>query len=120
VLGRIRAGVLESGTVELLERLGAAQRLHAEGLPHDGFELSFGEHMHHIDLYALTGKRVMVYGQTEVTRDLMDARAAAGLQTFYESQGVIRIPLNSPPSSPPAREPDESTRSRTGWRVGRG
>ena len=88
VLGRIRAGVLEQVTVDLLDEAGVGERMHAEGLPHDGFEISFGDRIHHIDLHALTGKRVMVYGQTEVTRDLMQARAAAGLQTFYESQGV--------------------------------
>jgi p-hydroxybenzoate 3-monooxygenase len=88
VLGRIRAGVLEQGTVELLERVGVAKRMHAEGLPHEGFELSFGEQRLRIDLLAHTGKRVMVYGQTEVTRDLMDARQAAGGTTVYEAGDV--------------------------------
>jgi p-hydroxybenzoate 3-monooxygenase len=88
VLGRIRAGVLESGTVELLERLGAAQRLHAEGLPHDGFDLAFGGGRLRIDLAGLTGRRVTVYGQTEITRDLMEARAAAGGQSVYEAHEV--------------------------------
>ena len=89
VLGRIRAGVLEQGTTELLEEIGVAARMHAEGLPHDGFELCFGGARHRIDLHALTGgKRVMVYGQTEVTRDLMDAREAAGLITHYQASDV--------------------------------
>ena len=89
VLGRIRAGVLEQGTTDLLEEVGVAARMHAEGLPHDGFELCFGGARHRIDLLALTGgKRVMVYGQTEVTRDLMDARAAAGLTTHYQASDV--------------------------------
>ena len=89
VLGRIRAGVLEQGTTELLEEIGVAARMHAEGLPHDGFELCFGGARHRIDLHALTGgKRVMVYGQTEVTRDLMDAREAAGLTTHYQASDV--------------------------------
>ncbi len=89
VLGRIRAGVLEQTTVDLLDAAGAGTRMHAEGLPHDGIELCFGGGRHRIDLHALTGgKRVMVYGQTEVTRDLMDARAAAGLVTVYEAEGV--------------------------------
>ena len=88
VLGRIRAGVLEQGTVDLLERAGAAARLRAEGLAHDGIELLFGGQRHRIDLHALTGKRVTVYGQTEVTRDLMQARAAAGLATVYEARNV--------------------------------
>jgi p-hydroxybenzoate 3-monooxygenase len=88
VLSRIRAGVLESGTVELLERLGVAQRLHAEGLVHDGFDLAFGGRRHRIDLAGLTGRRVTVYGQTEITKDLMDARAAAGGKTVYEAADV--------------------------------
>lgn len=88
VLGRIRAGVLEQVTVDLLDEAGVSERLHAEGLPHDGVNLSFGSEMHRIDLKALTNKHVVVYGQTEVTRDLMDARAAAGLTTVYEAQDV--------------------------------
>jgi len=89
VLGRIRAGVLEQTTVDLLDTAGAGTRMHAEGLPHDGIELCFGGTRHRIDLNGLTdGKRVMVYGQTEVTRDLMDLRAGAGLPTIYEAEGV--------------------------------
>jgi len=86
VLGRIRAGVLESAAVELLERVGAAGRLHAEGLVHDGFDIAFAGGRMRIDLAGLTGKSVTVYGQTEITKDLMDARAAAGGKTFYEAQ----------------------------------
>lgn len=89
VLGRIRAGVLEQVSVDLLEEAGAAERMHAEGLPHDGIELLFGGKRHRINLHELTGgKRVMVYGQTEVTRDLMEVRAKAGLTTVYEAQKV--------------------------------
>ena len=89
VLGRIRAGVLEQTTMDLLDEAGVAARMHVEGLVHRGFELCFGGARHRIDLHALTGgKQVMVYGQTEVTRDLMDARAAAGLTTVYEAQDV--------------------------------
>ena len=84
VLGRIRAGVLESGTVALLERLGVADRLHAEGLVHEGFDIAFSGRRLRIDLAGLTGKSVTVYGQTEMTRDLMEAREAAGAKTFYE------------------------------------
>jgi p-hydroxybenzoate 3-monooxygenase len=80
--------LLEQVTVDLLDDLGIGARMHAEGLPHDGIHLSFGGRMHRIDLHALTGKRVMVYGQTEVTRDLMQARAAAGLTTHYEASDV--------------------------------
>ena len=88
VLGRIRAGVLEQVAVDLLREAGVAARLDAQGLPHDGFEMAFGERRLRIDLHALTGKRVVVYGQTEVTRDLMDARRAAGAKTVYEAEDV--------------------------------
>ncbi len=89
ILGRVRAGVLEEGTVHLLEKVGADKRLHKEGLPHDGFSLAFDGRDHRIDLFDLTGgKRVMVYGQTEVTHDLMDAREKAGLTTIYEASNV--------------------------------
>ena len=71
VLGRIRAGVLEQGMVELLRQAGVGQRMDAEGLVHGGFELALDGRQVHIDLQALTGgKTVMIYGQTEVTRDL--------------------------------------------------
>jgi p-hydroxybenzoate 3-monooxygenase len=88
VLGRIRAGVLEPGTVEALELAGAATRLHAEGLVHEGVEIGFQGRRHRFDLKALTGKAVTVYGQTEVTRDLMDVRAACGAPTVYEAEDV--------------------------------
>jgi p-hydroxybenzoate 3-monooxygenase len=88
VLGRVRAGVVEQGTVELLERAGVGDRLHREGLVHDGIEISFGGGRLRIDFRRLTGKGVTVYGQTEITRDLMQARAAAGLPTIYQAEGV--------------------------------
>jgi p-hydroxybenzoate 3-monooxygenase len=89
VLGRIRAGVLEQGTTDLLDEVGAGARMHREGLVHGGIELGFGGAHHRIDLQQLTGgKQVMVYGQTEVTKDLMDARAGAGLATVYEAENV--------------------------------
>ncbi|GMV01688.1 MAG: 4-hydroxybenzoate 3-monooxygenase [Burkholderiaceae bacterium] len=89
VLGRIRAGVLEQGAVDLLDEAGVGQRLHAEGLVHGGIELCFDGERHRIDMAGLTGgKHVTVYGQTEVTRDLMDARAAAGATTVYEAEDV--------------------------------
>ncbi|MGI2034399.1 4-hydroxybenzoate 3-monooxygenase [Rhizobium panacihumi] len=89
ILGRVRAGVLEEGTVRLLEKAGADTRMLAEGLPHDGFSLAFDNRDHRIDLFALTGKRVMVYGQTELTRDLMDQREQTGGVTIYEAANVI-------------------------------
>ena len=89
ILGRVRAGVLEQGTVGLIDAVGSSARLHAEGLPHDGFSLAFDGRDHRIDLCDLSGgKHVTVYGQTEVTRDLMDARKAAGLATIYEAANV--------------------------------
>ncbi|MBS0531314.1 MAG: 4-hydroxybenzoate 3-monooxygenase [Proteobacteria bacterium] len=89
VLARIRAGLLEQGTVNLMEEVGVAARLHREGLVHDGIELAFGGARHRIDMKKATGgKTVTIYGQTEVTRDLMDARAAAGLTTVYEADEV--------------------------------
>jgi p-hydroxybenzoate 3-monooxygenase len=82
VLGRIRAGVLEEGSMELLDAAGVGARMHREGLVHKGVELSFDGDVHRIGF----GERmVMVYGQTEVTRDLMDARRA---ETIYEAEDV--------------------------------
>jgi len=90
VLGRIRAGVLEQGMVELLRQAGVSQRMDAEGLVHGGFELALDGRQVHIDLHALTGgKTVMIYGQTEVTRDLMAARREAGAQTIYQAANVV-------------------------------
>ncbi|MBN9472869.1 MAG: 4-hydroxybenzoate 3-monooxygenase [Bordetella sp. SCN 67-23] len=89
VLGRIRAGVLEQGTVDLLDEIGAGGRMHQQGLVHGGIELCFDGQRHRIDLKALSGgKSVMVYGQTEVTHDLMDAREAAGYASVYEAEQV--------------------------------
>lgn len=89
VLSRIRAGVLEQGTQMLLREAKAAERMDREGHVHEGFALSFMGRMERIDLKALTGgKTVMVYGQTEVTKDLMDARAQSGMQSIYEAEDV--------------------------------
>ena len=89
VLSRIRAGILEQVCIDLLDEVGVGARMHKEGLVHGGFEMLFGGRRHRIDLHGLTGgKNVMVYGQTELTRDLMDARKAAGLPTVYEAQHV--------------------------------
>lgn len=91
VLGRIRAGVLEQGMVDLLREAGVDERMNAEGLPHDGVELAFDNRRVRVDLKGLTGgKTVMVYGQTEVTRDLMEAREASGGATIYEA-GNVRL-----------------------------
>jgi p-hydroxybenzoate 3-monooxygenase len=89
VLGRIRAGVLEQGAVAMLDEAGVGARLHAEGLVHGGIELTWAGERHRVDLNALTGgKNVVVYGQTEVTRDLMDARQASGATSVYEAADV--------------------------------
>ena len=89
VLGRIRAGVLEQVTIDLLTEAGVGARMQQEGLVHGGFDLLLGGQRHRIDLQALTGgQHVMVYGQTEVTRDLMEARGAAGLPTVYDAANV--------------------------------
>jgi p-hydroxybenzoate 3-monooxygenase len=88
VLSRIRAGVLERITVSLMERLGLDERLKAEGLPHGGFNLADGERLIRIDVAELTGQHVVVYGQTELTKDLMDARDERGLEVIYEAEDV--------------------------------
>jgi p-hydroxybenzoate 3-monooxygenase len=88
VLGRIRAGVLERTMTDLLDRLGLGARARGDGILHDGFNLADGERLIRIDVAALTGKQVMVYGQTEVTRDLMDAADERGLQIIYEAADV--------------------------------
>jgi p-hydroxybenzoate 3-monooxygenase len=89
VLTRIRAGVLEQVCIDLLDEAGVGERMHREGLVHGGFDMLFKGERHRIDMNQLTGgKNVMVYGQTEVTHDLMDARKAAGLTTIYEAGNV--------------------------------
>jgi len=89
VLSRVRAGVLEQTTADLLDEAGVGARMRREGLLHDGIELSFGNARHRIDLHGLTGgKRVVIYGQTEVTHDLMDARRDFGGTTIYEADEV--------------------------------
>ncbi|MDF9757161.1 4-hydroxybenzoate 3-monooxygenase [Pseudomonas hunanensis] len=97
VLGRIRAGVLEQGTVELLREAGVAQRMDREGLVHEGVELLVGGHRQRLDLKALTGgKTVMVYGQTEVTRDLMQAREQSGAPIIYAANNVQPHDIEGP------------------------
>ncbi|PYB69782.1 4-hydroxybenzoate 3-monooxygenase [Rhizobium wuzhouense] len=89
ILSRVRAGVLEEGAVGLLDKAGVGERMHREGLPHDGFSLAFDGRDHRIDLFDLTGgKRVMVYGQTEVTLDLIERRERDGGLTIYDAAQV--------------------------------
>tara|TARA_B110000908_G_scaffold171821_1_gene236055 strand:- start:2954 stop:4123 length:1170 start_codon:yes stop_codon:yes gene_type:complete len=89
VLGRIRAGVLEQGLVSLMEEAGCAERLHAEGIPHDGTLISYGDEMFRVDFKEHTGTPVMVYGQTEVTRDLYEAREKAGGKIEFNVEDVV-------------------------------
>jgi p-hydroxybenzoate 3-monooxygenase len=96
VEGRIRAGLLEQGTVALLEKDGVADRMRAEGLVHHGFALALDGKTHRIDLAGLTGgKTVMVYGQTEVTKDLIDACEARGMPVRFEATDVALHDLES-------------------------
>jgi p-hydroxybenzoate 3-monooxygenase len=95
VLGRIRAGVLERTTTDLLHRLGIDERLNSEGMLEEGFCLADGERLIRIDTFGLTGKHVTIYGQTEVTRDLMDAAPARGLDVIYEAADVALHDIES-------------------------
>jgi len=88
VAARIRAGVLEQGTVELLLEANLGERMLRERLVHDGFSLAFSGRTVRVDLKGLTGKAVSVYGQTEVTKDLIDARMAAGARIFFSATKV--------------------------------
>ncbi|MEE8271978.1 MAG: 4-hydroxybenzoate 3-monooxygenase [Alphaproteobacteria bacterium] len=89
ILSRIRAGVLEQGLADILRDAGVGDRMDAEGEVHEGYEIAFGGRTMHIDLAGLTGgKTVMVYGQTEVTRDLFEARAAMGGTIIHEAEDV--------------------------------
>jgi p-hydroxybenzoate 3-monooxygenase len=88
VLSRIRAGVIEQVAVDLLDEVGVGKRMHAEGLVHDGTQICVEGVRRRVDFKELTGKTVMVYGQTEITKDLMDGRAAAGAPTIYAAYDV--------------------------------
>ena len=95
VLGRIRAGVLEQVTVGLMQRLGLDARLKAEGLVEEGFNLADGERLIRIDVAGLTGKTVVVYGQTEIQRDLMEAAPERGLEVVWEAADVALHNIDS-------------------------
>ena len=95
VLGRVRAGVLERGTVSLLEQADCADRMRREGLVHHGFAIHFDDRRLHVDLASLTDSSVMVYGQTEMTRDLMAARSGEGGATLYDAEIVAVDGLDS-------------------------
>ena len=95
VLSRIRAGVLESGTVELLRRSGAGERMDREGLVHDGCLLAGNGEMFRVDFQQACGKHVMVYGQTELTKDLYDAQDAIGATIIHNAEDVTLHDLQS-------------------------
>jgi p-hydroxybenzoate 3-monooxygenase len=88
VLGRVRAGVIEKVTMDLLDEAGVGARMHADGLVHEGVQICVDGTRHRLSFKELTGKTVMVYGQTEITKDLMDGRAAVGRETVYSAQDV--------------------------------
>lgn len=88
VEGRVRAGVLEAGSVDALTNAGLGERLGREGLPHDGFEIVFEGRHHRVDLMGLTGKPVTIYGQTEITHDLIQASETAGREIVWEAEDV--------------------------------
>ncbi len=85
---RIRAGVLEQGTIDLLEQAGVGDRMRREGLVHHGVELQFDGERHRIPLSDLTGRSIVIYGQTEVVKDLIAARLAQGLPLHFEADDV--------------------------------
>jgi p-hydroxybenzoate 3-monooxygenase len=95
VLGRIRAGVLESSSVDLLREVGLGERLDREGIEHRGIYLQWPQERHHIDFVDHVGRSVWIYGQTEVTKDLMRAREAAGQAAYYEVSDVTLHDLES-------------------------
>ncbi|MDJ0896548.1 MAG: 4-hydroxybenzoate 3-monooxygenase, partial [Alphaproteobacteria bacterium] len=88
VMGRIRAGVIEQGTADLLRTAQVHARMDREGQPHDGVNIAFNGERHRIDFKGLTGSAVMVYGQTEITRDLFEARDALGGTIIDEAEEV--------------------------------
>jgi p-hydroxybenzoate 3-monooxygenase len=95
VESRIRAGVLETVTTDLMKRLGIDTRMNAEGLIEEGFNLADGERLIRIDITHLTGKHVMVYGQTELTRDLIAAAPERGLEIVFEAKDVVLHDVDS-------------------------
>jgi p-hydroxybenzoate 3-monooxygenase len=97
VLSRIRAGVIEQVAVDLIDEAGVGARMHREGLVHDGTQICVDGVRHRIDFKALTGKTVMVYGQTEITKDLMDGRAALGAATVYGAEDVALHDISDRP-----------------------
>jgi p-hydroxybenzoate 3-monooxygenase len=98
VQARIRAGILEAGTVDLLRQAGLGGRLDVEGMEHRGIHLQWPENRHHVDFTDLIGRSVTVYGQTEVTKDLMAAREKAGRPAYYSAADVTLHDVTGKPS----------------------
>jgi p-hydroxybenzoate 3-monooxygenase len=96
VLGRIRAGVLEQGTVDVLDLAGVSQRVRAQAMTHDGVEIGYNGRRQRISFKALAGKTTTIYGQTELTRDLMEARTASGTTSVYEAESIALHDIASP------------------------
>jgi p-hydroxybenzoate 3-monooxygenase len=97
VESRIRAGVLETTTTDLMDRLGLGARMRAEGLVEKGFNLADGHRLIRIDIAGLTGRHVLVYGQTELTRDLIAAAPAGGLEIIWEAKDVALHDVDGSP-----------------------
>jgi len=97
VIERVRAGLLEQGTVDLMSELGLSDRLHREGLVHHGLALRFGGISHRVPLTDLTGKVVTIYGQNEVMKDLIDARLSGGGEILFEAEAVALEGLDGTP-----------------------
>ena len=109
VASRIRAGILEQSTVDLLRATGLGVRLDAEGHQHRGIYLQWPGERHHLDFVDLTGRSVWVYGQTEVQKDLVAARTAAGQQVFYEVADTALHDVSSDRPSVTFTSPSESS-----------
>lgn len=92
---RVRAGILEQGTVAALRQAGVADRLDVEGIAHHGLDLAFEGASHHIDIVGLTGKTVVAYGQTEVTKDLFEKRTDEGGRFYFDVENVELSGLKS-------------------------
>jgi p-hydroxybenzoate 3-monooxygenase len=110
VLSRIRAGVLEQTATDIMRRLELDERMTSEGMKHEGFHLADGERLLRIDIAALTGKHVTVYGQTEITRDLIDAAPARDLPIIWEAEDVAVHDIASNSPSVSLRRGGEETR----------
>ena len=97
VIERVRAGVLEQGTVDLMTASGVGDRLHREGMRHEGVYIAFNGVRHRIDMAGLTGGRaITVYGQNEVVKDLIAAREATGRPLYFEVAGVAPVDMDGP------------------------